>query len=148
MSTQIELMDQRRRKYRGGHVVGLIFLLLAWISRAILKTIGVENETLYVIILIVILLAVLVQAYYAIKIRLLKREINNDSIVVEALNDELVRFHQLKAWKISFFSVIVIIAIGLILSIFIPIKNMGFILVTALIFGFGTYITTLYLLDR
>jgi di/tricarboxylate transporter len=107
-----------------------------------------ELDILEALAMTVLLLAVLFQAYFALRYNLLEREINRDPILKDALNDELMRLNQLKAWRTAFFSLIIFIVVVAILSLFINFKDLMLIFITALLIGFGTYNTTLYILDR
>ena len=105
-------------------------------------------DTTYTVLMAVLILSVLVQAYYAVRIKLVERRINRDASLKHALNNELVRLHQLKAWRASFFSVILFIVIAAVVSLFVDFDDLMLIFITALLIGFGTYNTTVYLLDR
>lgn len=148
MSTQIEMMDQERTRYRGGHIVWLIVFFIAWVVRSVLKIAELEMDTAYTVLMAVLILSVLVQAYYAVRIKLVERRINRDASLKHALNNELVRLHQLKAWRASFFSVILFIVVVAVLSLFVDFNDFMLIFITAVLIGFGTYNTTVYLLDR
>jgi hypothetical protein len=148
MSTQIEMTDQERARYRGGHIVWLIVFFIAWVVRSVLKIAELEMDTTYTVLMAVLILSVLVQAYYAVRIKLVERRINRDASLKHALNNELVRLHQLKAWRASFFSVILFIVIAAVVSLFVDFNDLMLIFITALLIGFGTYNTTVYLLDR
>ena len=148
MSTQIEMMDQERTRCRGGHIVWLIVFFIAWIVRSVLKIAELEMDTAYTVLMAVLILSVLVQAYYAVRIKLVERRINRDASLKHALNNELVRLNQLKAWRASFFSVILFIVVSAVVSLFVDFNDLMLIFITALLIGFGTYNTTVYLLDR
>lgn len=148
MTTQIEILDEKRRKYRGRHVMGLVIFSVAWIMYAILSISELEMEFLRTLVLAVLILSVFFQAYFALKINLLEREIKKDPFLKEALNNELVRLNELKAWRVSFFSVIGFIILAAILSLFITFNDLMLIFITALLIGFGTYNTAVYLLNR
>jgi hypothetical protein len=66
----------------------------------------------------------------------------------DALNNELVQLNELKAWRASFFSVIGFIVVAAVLSIFMHINDIMLVFLTALLIGFGTHNTAVYLLDR
>lgn len=148
MSTPIEIADQRRTRYRGGHIVWLIVFFVAWVIRSILKVAELEMDTLHTVLLAILILSVLAQAYYAVRIKLLEREIRHDASLKEALNNELVRLNQLKAWRVSFFAVVLFIVLVAVLSLWIDFNDLMLLFITALVVGFGTYNTTVYFLDR
>ena len=148
MNTQIEAADQKRTKYRGGHVVWLIVFFVAWVLRSVLKIGDYEPEGLHAALLGVLILSVLVQGYYALLINLLERQIRRDPVLKEALNNELVCLNQLKAWRASFFAVIMFVILAAVVSLFVQYRDPMLILITTLLVGFGTYNTAVYLLDR
>jgi hypothetical protein len=148
MHSQIEIYDQKRKKYRSGHILGLVIFFIAWIVRSIIKVGDLDLDVLETLAMTVLLLAVIFQAYFALRFNLLEREINKDPFLKEALNDELMHLNQLKAWRAAFFSLIIFIVMVAILSFFITFNDLMLIFITALLVGFGTYNTTLYILDR
>jgi hypothetical protein len=107
-----------------------------------------NNDLLRTIVLAILILAVLFQAYFAIKNVLLEREIKKDPQLKDALNNELVQLNELKAWRASFFALIVFIVMAAVLSIFVQINDLMLVFLTALLIGFGTHNTAVFLLDR
>ncbi|UCD40986.1 MAG: hypothetical protein JSV69_10375, partial [Chloroflexota bacterium] len=99
-------------------------------------------------VLIIMVLAVIVQAYYALRVNLLERDIRKDPQMKEALNNELVQLNELKAWRASFFSVIGFIVLAAVASFFIQINDLMLIVLTALLVGFGTHNIAVYFLDK
>lgn len=148
MTTQIEMYDQKRKRNRGGGLIGSAIFLVAWIGYVITRISCLNNDLLRTIVLAVLILAVLFQAYFAIKNVLLEREIKKDPQLKDALNNELVQLNELKAWRASFFSVIGFIVVAAVLSIFMHINDIMLVFLTALLIGFGTHNTAVYLLDR
>ena len=148
MTTQIEIFDQKRMRYRGGGLIGSIIFFIAWIGYVILRISGQNMVLLHTIVLAILILSVLFQAYFAIRNTLLERKIKKDPILNEALNNELVQQNELKAWRASFFSVIGFIVVAAVTSIFIQINDLMLIFLTVLLIGFGTHNIAVYLLDR
>jgi len=105
-------------------------------------------DMLRTIVLVILILSVVFQAYYALRANLLERQIRKDPALKESLNNELVQLNELKAWRASFFSVIGFIVVAAIASIFVQINDLMLIFLTALLIGFGTHNTAVYLLDR
>lgn len=148
MTTKIEQLDRKRTAYRRGYVIWLIVFVIAWVTRSILKLFEIEIDILETVLLIILVLSVAIQAYYAVKENLLKREIKNDPFLEGALNNELVRLNELKAWRAAFFTVIVYTILVAILSLFITINDLMMIFITALLIGFGAYNLAAYILNR
>lgn len=148
MTTQIEIYDQKRKYYRGGGLIGSIVFFVAWIGYVIIRLSSQAGDIARTIILTVLVLSVIVQAYFALRVNLLEREIRKDSEMKDALNNELVQVNDLKAWRASFFAVIGFIVIAAITSFFVQINDLMLIFLTALLVGFGTHNTAVYFLDK
>ena len=148
MTNQIELFDRKRKKYRGGHILGFIVFFIAWIVRTLIKMFELKLTTLYTVSMIVLLLAIAVMAYFAARLVIVERKIRKDPILKEALYNELVRLNELKAWRIGFFSLIVFIILAAYLIVADLLKDTMLLVVTALLVGFGSYNITVYLLDK
>lgn len=148
MTTQIEIYDQKRKLYRGGGLIGAVIFFITWIGYAIMRIARVNNDLLRSVVLGVLILAVIFQAYFAVRNVLLERKIKKDPQLQEALNNELVQLNELKAWRASFFATIIFIVIAAVVSIFIQINDYMLVFLTALLTGFGTHNIAVYLLDR
>jgi len=148
MTNQIEMYDRKRKKYRGGHILGFIVFFIAWIVRTLIKMLELKLGTLYSGSMIVLLLAIAVMAYFTVRFLIVERKIRKDPILKEALYNELVRLNELKAWRIGFFSVIVFIILATYLIVAELLKDPMLLAATALLVGFGSYNITVYLLDK
>jgi len=148
MTSKIELLDQKRKQYRKGTITWLFVFVAAWIVRSALKVQAVEAGFWYDILLAILVLCLLLQAYHVLREMLLGKEIRNNPLVKEALNDELTQLNALKAWKAAFFAVIGFIAIIAILSFFVHFNDLMLLLLTAFLIGFGTYNAAVYFLNR
>jgi hypothetical protein len=148
VTTQIEIYDQKRKYYRGGGLIGSFVFFLAWIGYIMTRLSSQAADTVRIIVLVVLILSVIVQAYYALRVNLLERDIRKDSEMKEALNNELVQFNDLKAWRASFFAVVAFIVIAAITSFFVQINDLMLIFLTALLVGFGTHNAAVYFLDK
>ena len=148
MSNQIEIFDQRRKKIRGRHILGDIVFFMAWVTRSALKTTGIQAETLYSIVMIVLLLSILWMGYFGVKLLNIEHKIKKDPVLNNALYNELVRLNELKSWKIAFFSMIIFNIISAYLIISVPIKDPMLLIVTGLLIGFGSVNISIYFLDK
>lgn len=148
VTTQIEIFDRRRMRYRGGGLIGSIVFFIAWIGYVIVRLSGQTMDVLRTIILAILILAVIFQAYFAVRANLLERQIRKDPILKAALNNEFVQLNELKAWRASFFSVIGFIVVAAIASFFVQITDLMLIFLTALLVGFGTHNIAAYFLNR
>ncbi len=148
MTNQIEMFDMKRKKYRGGGVLGFIVFFIAWIARTLIRMLELELGTLYKGIMIVTLLAIAVMAYFSVRLLIVDRKIRKDPVLKEALYNELVLLNELKAWRIAFFSVIAFMLLTAYFIVADLLKDPMVLVVTAFLVGFGSYNITVYLLDR
>jgi hypothetical protein len=148
MTTTIEQMDLKRKRYRKGHVIWSLVFLGAWLIRSGLKIFEVETDFVYTILLIILLLAIALQTFYTLKDQGLKAEMRDNPHLEGALRDELVQYNELKAWRTAFFALIGFIVFSAILSLIIQINDIMYIFITALLIGFGAYNTRVYFLNR
>ena len=148
MTSKIELLDQNRKRFRKGTVIWLFVFVAAWIIRSAIKVQAVDVGIWDNILLAILMLSLIFQAYYVAREMLLGKEMQHDSIVKEALNDELTQLNALKAWKVAFFAVIGYILIIAILSFFIHFNDLMLLLLTAFLIGFGAYNAAVYFLNR
>ena len=56
MTEQIEILDQKRKKYRGRTILGTIIFFIAWLLRSIIKIYELEMETFHTAVFIILLL--------------------------------------------------------------------------------------------
>lgn len=148
MSNDIEIFDQRRRKFRGGGIIGNIVFFAAWVVRSTLKIAEAGTPILYTILMAVLLLSIAWMAYFGFRLIAVERKIKNDPRLKEALYNELVRLNELKAWRTAFFSLVVFIIFAGYLVVALPIKDPMLIIITALLVGFGAKNISTYFLDK
>ena len=121
MTTQIEIFDRNRKRYRSGLLIGSFVFLLAWFGYILVRVSPRPMEIFHTIVLVVLITSLVVQAYYALRTTLLERQIRRDARLNEALNNELIELNELKAWRAAFFSVLIFIAIIGVFSFFVQI---------------------------
>ena len=96
MTTQIEIYDRKRKRYRGGGLIGSIVFFIAWMGYVILRLSCQTMDLLRTIVLVILILSVVIQAYYALRANLLERQIRKDPFIKEDLDNELVQLNDLK----------------------------------------------------
>lgn len=148
MTTNLEIVDHKRKTYRAGYILAFVVFFAAWITRSILKIFDLEMDLLESILMVVLILAVLVQAYFVLRDHLLKTQLRDDPSLKDALNDELVQLNELKAWRVAFFSIVGYIILAGVLSLFVMIDDPMLIYITALLIGFGAYNSAAFLMNR
>lgn len=141
------MLDQKRKNYRKGYVIGFFVFLIIWITRSAMRTLD-YGDYLQDVLLGFLILTALVQAYFVGKEARLKDEFRNDKFISEALNDELVQLNELKAWRTAFFALIGYITLIAVLSFFVVFNDLMMLLITAILIGLGAYNTAVYFLNR
>lgn len=148
MANQIEIFDQKRRKYLRGFLFGLVIFFLTWLLRFILRAYEIGSTPVHMAILGLLIMCILVQAYFAINLTITVSKIKKDPQLFSALYNELVRLHELKAWRVAFFSSLGSVILIAVLSFFMPVRDIVFIVLTAILAGSGGYHSAFYYLDR
>lgn len=148
MTTKIERFDQQRGKNRQGFLVWSTIFFISWFIRSGLKIAEVENDTVFTVLLVVLIISLVLQVVYMFKDHRLDVEMKQDPRLKEAMNDEWIQLNELRAWKVGFFALIGFIIFAAIVSLLIEINDMMLVYLTALLIGFGARNTAVYLLDR
>lgn len=148
MTTQIEIYDRDRKRYRSGLLVGSFVFLLAWFGYILVRVSPQPMDLLHTIVLVVLVISLVIQAYFAWRATRLERNIRKDAGLNEALNNELIQYNELKAWRAAFFAVVGFTIITAVFSFFVEINDLMLILLTLLLIGFGAHNLVVYLLDR
>jgi hypothetical protein len=148
MTTKFELLNQKRNRYRGAYLVALAVFFITWIARSALRLSGGEDGMLGDALLILMYVCLGIQTFFVVKEVRLKMEMKQDPALREMMNDELVRLNELKAWRTAFFALIGYICLMVVLSLIIDFPDLGRVLVTGLLVGFGAYGASAYWLNR
>ena len=148
MTTQIEIYDQDRKRYRSGLLIGSLIFLLAWFGYILVRILPQPIDLYRTLVLVVLSVSLVVQAYYALRTTLLERKIRQDAQLHEPLNNELIQLNELKAWRAAFFAVLGFIVITGVFSFFVQIDDLMLVLLTMLLVGFGAHNLAVFLLDR
>jgi hypothetical protein len=98
--------------------------------------------------MVVLIVSLLIQAYYAVRTNLLERKIRKDAQLKAALNNELIQLNELKAWRAAFFAMLGFIILTGVFSVFVQIDDLMLVLLTLLLVGFGAHNLAVFLLDR
>ena len=148
MTTQIEIFDQNRKRYRSGLLIGSIVFLLAWFGYIIVRIAAEPMVLMRTVVLVLLVASLVAQAYYALRTTLLERRIRQDAQLNEALNNELIQLNELRAWRAAFFSMLGFIILTAVFSFFVQIDDLMLVLLTLLLVGFGAHNLAVFLLDR
>jgi len=150
MSNKIETYGQKRKKFRGGYLLGDIVFLIVFIARSAMEIAGKRAGTLWTVLNAVIVLSILWMIYFTTRLVIVVREIRRDPLLKEALNNELDRLNELKSWRVGFFSLIFfnLIALYVFHVMAVPLKEPVILLIISLLVGFGSFDIARYVLDR
>ena len=148
MTTQIEIFDRDRRRFRSGLLIGSFVFLVAWFGYIIVRIAPQSMQLFHTIVMVVLIASLVIQAYFGLRSTLLERKIRQDIQLSAALNNELIQLNELKAWRAAFFAVLGFIVITAIFSFFVEIDDLMLVLLTMLLVGFGAHNLAVYLMDR
>lgn len=150
MSNKIETYGQKRKKFRGGYLLGDIVFLIVFIARSAMEIAGKTAGTLWTVLNAVMVLSILWMIYFTTRLVIVVREIRRDPLLKEALNNELDRLNELKSWRVGFFSLIFfnLIALYVFHVMAVPLKEPVILLIISLLVGFGSFDIARYVLDR
>jgi hypothetical protein len=144
----IELFEKERRAYYRGWVLGFIFFTAFWVVRFVLRWAGVQSDVLYLALAIGFILVVPLMFYFILRMDSLRRQAKTDPELKALLQDELVKHHELKAWKYGFIAMAGCLGVFVVLSVFLDLKDTNAVLFTALWAGFGGYHLSFYRMER
>jgi uncharacterized membrane protein YbhN (UPF0104 family) len=150
MSNQIEIYEQKRKRFRGGYILGDIVFLALFVARSVLKIAGTQAGTLWNALHVTLVISLIWLAYFSFRLVFVEREIRRDPLLNEALHNELDRLNELKSWRIAFFSLIILnLVAAFLFHIFsVPLKDPIILIIVSLLVGFGSFDTARYVLDR
>jgi hypothetical protein len=148
MAVDIELFDRKRRAYYRGWVIGFIIFTAFWVVRFGLKWAGVQSEILDWGLGIGLALTIPLMFYFIIRMDSLRRLARNNPELKALLQDELVKHHEMKAWKVGFIAMAACLGFFVILSAFLNLKDTNAVVFTALWAGFGGYHLSFYYMER
>lgn len=148
MTTNLEYFEQKRSHIRRNFLIWSTVFFVTWFVRSALKLAEVENDLIYTVLLIVLLVSLGFQVVFMLKDHSLDTEMKKHPQIREAMDDELVLLNELRAWKIAFFVLVGFILFAAVLSIVMRINDPMLIYITALLVGFGSRNMAVYTLNR
>jgi hypothetical protein len=148
MALDIELFDRMRRAYHRGWVIGFVIFTVLWLLRFGLKWAGIRSEILDWGLGIGLVLTIPLMLYFIIRMDSLRRLAKNNPELKALLQDELVKYHEMKAWKYGFIAMAACLGVFVILSVFLDLKDTNAVVFTAFWAGFGGYHLSFYSMER
>lgn len=145
----IEVFDQKRRAFYRGFVFSFTLFAVLWVLRLVLRWAGVLPRDLDSALLVAIFLTIPFQFYFSMKLNALRSKAKNDPELNVVLQDELIKFHALRAWQFGFIAMVCTLGIFIVLSIFrFDFNDLPAVLFTVLWAGVGGYHLSFYRLEK
>lgn len=148
MTNSIEILDRKRRVYLFIYLISFAVFFLTFTLRFALKSAGVPLHASDWILGIAFGLSLPVQAYGAWGLNSVRRQVKRDPEKYAALYDELVKYQEMKAWRLGFIAMAACLAVFCVISIFTPIKDIPSLTFISLWAGFGGYHLSFYIMNR
>jgi len=148
MENNVELFDRKRRVNYRGWVIGFIIFTVLWVVRFGLKWAGIQSEILDWALGIGLALTIPLMFYFLIRMNSLRLQARYNPELNALLQDELVRYHEMRAWKFGFISMAACLGVFVVLSVFLDLKDTNAVVFTALWAGFGGYHLSFYSMER
>jgi hypothetical protein len=148
MMESVDLFDLKRRAYYRGWVIGYSIALVFWVLRFAFRWAGVQSEALDWVLGIGFALTVPLMFYFLIRMDSLRRRARNNPELTRLFQDELIKYHELKAWKFGFIAMAACLGMFVILSVFLDLKDTNAVVFTALWVGLGGYHLSFYRMER
>ncbi len=136
--SKIEIYDLKRINFLKGQIIGVILFLLISITEMTLKFSGIPIKDIRWVSLPLLILAVLVQSYFVLRLAILQGKIDRNPELKKALDNEFVNYNRMKAWRTAF--IVLAVATGTfgILAIFLPVDPV-YAALTSIVAGAGGY---------
>lgn len=148
MPNKIEIADRSRSSNLKGFLIGGYIFILTWFVEQFLQYGGYELQSIRKFSLPVFAISIIVQAFFSIRLVILKNKIKTDHELSEALYNELVRLNELKSWRFAFFVLVAYnLIFGIVSTIYAPLDFM-YVALTSAVVGFVSYHSAFFHLDR
>ncbi len=148
MTENIELFDRKRRAYYRYWLTGFIIFTVLWVFRFGLKWAGLLSDVFEYVLASGLALTIPLMLYFIIKMDSLRRHARKDPELKTLLQDELIKYHEMKAWKFGFIAMAVCLGLFVVLSVFLELKDTNAVIFTSLWAGFGGYHLSFYHMER
>ncbi|MBE0687132.1 MAG: hypothetical protein IH585_14170 [Anaerolineaceae bacterium] len=146
MSNKIEVFDLKRIRFLKWQIIGVMLFLIISISEMILKFSGIPIRDIRWISLPLLIISVLLQAIFVMKLAFLQKKIDKDMELKQALDNELVNLNRMKAWRTGFIILALFTGVFGVLSIFFPVDPV-YAALTSIVAGAGGYNLGFFVLE-
>lgn len=148
MPGKIENYDQKRKRLRGGRVLVEIAFWILFKVRSARLVAGWQQAAGWTAMETALALCVACLAGLSLWLVLVEREIRRDSLLREALYNEMHRLNDLKAWRAALLCVMGFNVVMAFVLLAAPVRDPMLLVVSNLLVGFGGFDVARYLLDR
>jgi hypothetical protein len=148
MENSIEMLDLQRARMLRGFISSFVVFFTTWVVRFVLRLSEIESTSLQIFLLVILIGTLLPMAFFSLRLSSIRFKIRRDPQLNRAMNDELVRLHEIKAWRWAFIAVISFLSIIGAISLIAPIRDLIFVILTAILFGLLAYHSTFYLMEK
>ena len=148
MSNKIEIADRSRSNNLKGFLIGGYIFILTWFAEQFLQYGGYELQSIRRFSLPIFIISILIQAFFSVRLVILKNRIRTDQELSEALYNELVRLNELKSWRFAFFVLVVYNLIFGVVSTMYASLDFMYVALTSAVVGFVSYHSSFFHLDR
>jgi hypothetical protein len=149
MNDLIETLDRKRRRYLLGYLIGFVAFFIVWLARFFLRETGLLSDRMHSLVVVFLWITIPVQGFFAVGLNRIKSAIKKDPQLCEALHDELLRQHEIRAWRYATIAMAICLAIFFVVNTFLlPIKDLNAVILTTLFAGAAGYQLSFYFMNR
>jgi hypothetical protein len=148
MTADIESIDRKGRRILQVYLIGAALFFASWLTRFILREIGVLIGGLSLALAVLLLAGAGVLVYSFVGMLGIRKKILSDPALKETLNDELVRFNSMKAFRYGFFAMMAGLVFFAVFNFIFPVKDFFAAILTLFFVGAWGYMFAFYKLDR
>jgi len=148
MNENIENVAWQREKALRTYSTGAIVFYASWLVRFILRETGLLTNFLDYAIAVPFVVGLVFLLYSFGCLLRVRRPLEKNRELREALNDERVQLNTLLAFKFGFFALLAGLAFFAIFNFFSPISDLVGVLISLLLLGAFGYVLKFYILER
>jgi len=143
-----EAIDRKRRRILRIYLAGASLFFLAWLARFILRETGSLRGFVDPGLAALLLAGTAVLFYSFVGMLQVRKAVLSDPVLKETLNDELVRFNAMKAYRHGFFAMMGGLAFIAGFNFIVPVKDFFAAVLTLFFLGAWGYMFGFYALDK
>jgi hypothetical protein len=145
MSTEIELLDERRMRYLRWYLIGFLPFLILSVTRFFFRRGGLNSQPIGIAVLVGLLLSLMVIAISTVASAVLGLTIKDDPALKEALDNEYIRALEVKSWRAAYLGAVATTVFFAVAWFFYPVSDPVMVALTSIITGAGAYQATFYM---